>query len=269
MYNIKIGLAFILGWFMCGLFTPHLMDQSGSLSGEPMLQARPVALPNATKCAGSHEVKVGDNAAVEAPSADAKSDAADRVDSTEAFAPRTSSRCEFLWDASARCRRPPFKAFDISKRANLTCMAGGPLPPVVVIAALPRSGSSVLKTALEFATGVRVGMAAEGQCNARMFSFIESTYPYRRENVPASCSFWLNKNVRTKPNVANVWGVVVIVRSPYRWIDDLFSSSDILPVVSYLSAVAIPTTVLLAPRCHPLRPPPDVCSPVTPLLPPH
>jgi len=223
MQTIKIGLAFILGWFMCGLFTPRFLEQpSGLAAGDHILQGRHVAVTNATRC------DTPEGTLEEQPKGDAAgSISADALAAT----PRASSRCEFLWDASARCRRPPFKAFDISKRANLSCVAGGAPPPVVVIAALPRSGSSVLKTALEFATGVRVGQAAEGQCNARMFSYIETTYPYRRQNVPASCSFWFNKNIRSKPNVANVWGAVVIVRSPYRWIDDIFSSSETLPTV--------------------------------------
>ena len=101
----------------------------------------------------------------------------------------------------------------------------------VAIAALPRTGSALLKTALEFATGVRVGQAFEGQCSTKMYGFVETTYPFRRASVPPGCSFWLNRHVRTKPSVANVWGTVVIVRSPYRWLDDLFDSQETLPSV--------------------------------------
>jgi hypothetical protein len=64
-----------------------------------------------------------------------------------------------------------------------------------------------------------------------MYGFVETTYPFRRASVPPGCSFWLNRHVRTKPSVANVWGTVVIVRSPYRWLDDLFDSQETLPSV--------------------------------------
>ena len=233
MSNVKLGLAFVVGWFLCGLLTPHFYHPDDPTAA---LQLRPPSpiLGNTTSDAPCQE-KAPVAPAMGSDSGKLSRSAATtslEASSEEVFVPQTSSRCEFLWDS--RCRRPPFKAFDTGKRANTSCLSRlGTPPPVVLLAALPRTGSSLLKSSLEFATGVRVASAAEGQCNARMYSFIESTFPFRRQNVPASCSFWLNKNTRSRPNVGNVWGVVVVVRNPYRWIDDLFDSSvDTLPAAA-------------------------------------
>ena len=145
--------------------------------------------------------------------------------------PRQSSRCWLDWNsADSRCKRLPVRPFDASASANLSCLKEfeGP-PPVVAIATLPRSGGLVLRTALEYATGVKVAQSDHGQCNPRQAAFIETSFPFRSAKSASlkACVLWRNKKLRSKPKAAKLWGVIVLVRNPYRWLDGLYGADDI------------------------------------------
>ena len=94
-----------------------------------------------------------------------------------------SNRCALDWNAAtSRCRRAPMPALDVSARANLSCLDRETdtfqdvlPPPVVAIAALPHSGGRLLRTGLEYATGVRIVASAEdGKCSPQRAAFIET-----------------------------------------------------------------------------------------------
>jgi hypothetical protein len=138
MTNIKVLLAFVSGWFVCGLVTPRFWHPP-SAEVVPFSRSTPASSSNATRCDTGVEaplvlsalkLSVGLEGAsvVNAslpPAGFASSDALPLL-------PRTSSRCEFLWDPAVGCRRPPFKAFDTSRRANTSCLGRlNGLPPVV------------------------------------------------------------------------------------------------------------------------------------------
>jgi hypothetical protein len=221
MGNIKLLFAFILGWFLCGMFTPSFLHNSSFDNIEKTKESMLHVTNQTVKC---NEDIILDNENEYTNNSHRNNKFSElAVEPTEFH--RSSSRCEFLWDSTQRCKRPPMKPFDVSERANLSCLSKSELPPpVVALASLPRGGGALLKTALEFATGVRVAHAAEGQCNYNMHAFIETSYPYKRAKLGNACPLWFNKFIRSKPKAANVWGVVVIVRNPYRWLDDFFNN---------------------------------------------
>lgn len=73
--------------------------------------------------------------------------------------------------------------------------------------------------------GLRVGQAFMGECSSQKYAFIETSYPFKKKNNSQNktCVLFQGKHTRSRPRVANIWGVVVLVRNPYHWLDDLFT----------------------------------------------
>lgn len=136
MTNIKILMAFVSGWFMCSLVTPRFWHPLSS-DTMPLSRATSRSNSNITHC----ETKVDRppnlmqiSATIpESPPAAKPQPMDESAANALPLPPRTSSRCEFLWDPASGCRRPPFKAFDTSRRANTSCFGrfNGQPPPVV------------------------------------------------------------------------------------------------------------------------------------------
>ncbi len=237
MSCIKHSLVFAAGWFLCGLFNGFFSTKNDYASSIRGIRVEP--LSNYTIGCDKKNMQLADNISTSMRPTNTSLANVHELEEVPRLIPQ-NSRCSFGWD-STRCTRPPMRPFDISSVANTSCFAylNGSPAPVIVIAALPRSGGSVLTSAIEYATGIRVGQAFEAECNAKQYSFIETTYPFRRKVVPPGCSFWLSKYVRSKPRVARVWGVVVVIRNPYRWLGDMFGGdSEKTPVVN--SFVLVP-----------------------------
>ena len=251
MSYLKLLLAFICGVFACHLCTLMINHPAGTL---PSSQLSPCVNRAAVDAFFSSNLTLTRNDALATESeggVSATSTAVMDASAADAAAPKPdvttttttqqqqqsrSNRCNLMWEPlTSRCRRAPFMPVNLAG-ANLSCLNAfaGP-PPVVAIAALPRSGGQVLRTALEFATGVRVvAQADNGQCNPRQYPFVETSYPFRSAKAASfkSCVLWRNRLIRNKPRVANVWGVVVIVRNPFRWLDAMFGAKDIPESVS-------------------------------------
>ena len=136
MTKIKILMAFVSGWFVCSLVTPRFWHPLSS-DTVPLSRATSTSNANLTLC--ETEVEAPPNlthnivSESEAPPLDKTPPVGGATTSTLPLPPRTSSRCEFLWDPASGCRRPPFKAFDTSRRANASCFGrfNGQPPPVV------------------------------------------------------------------------------------------------------------------------------------------
>lgn len=143
MTNVKIGFAFVLGWFCCGLLTPRLLsntvlDHSVMLqpratlntsgvtaakcddesSEDPLLQTQNGSSSLVRLSSIAQSALVPGNKAASAGLAlgGEESGGGGNTVAVDEPPPKISSRCEFVWDAAARCKRPPFKVVNRRRR---------------------------------------------------------------------------------------------------------------------------------------------------------